>query len=228
MNTLAPYIRRAPLISTLPVELQTDLERAGEERSYRRRQIVFMADQLNDYVYLLSSGRVKLVRVSPTGREITLYIVNPMEFFGEAHLFDDNVSYDMTAEVLEDADVVVFRRTEIVEALTRSPESMRELTILQANRRAQAENRLTEYVFYDVPTRVARLLTRLSSTHGRYSKGGSLIRLKLTHQEIANLIGSTRETTTLILNDFRRRGLIELQGRRIVVSDSAGLRDLAH
>lgn len=226
MNSVVPSIRRAPLIGTLPLDVQTELEQSGEEKVYRRRQMIFMADQRNEYVYLLSSGRVKLTRVSPTGREITITIVNPMEFFGEASLFDSGAQYGMTAEVLEDAEVYVFRRNELAAAVGQCPDSLRELVTIQSARRIQAENRLTELVFCDVPTRVARLLSRLAASHGRTAKGGSMIRIKLTHHEIANLIGSTRETTTLVLNDFRKRGLIEIQGRRIIIVDHDALKGL--
>lgn len=228
MSSLAPFIRRSPIISSLPVELLNEIEKVGEEISFRRRQIVFMAEQKTEYVYLLTSGRVKLVRVSPTGREITIGLVNPMEIFGENDLFEYGATYGVGAEVLEDAEVVAIRRAQLAEAIGQCPEALKELAILQYSRRLQAENRLTEYAFYDVPTRVARLLVRLSCSHGRNSKSGSVIRIKLTHQEIANLIGSTRETTTLILNDFRRRGIIDLQGRRIVVADPQALQQLTH
>lgn len=222
MSTQSPSFHRIPLLAVLPDDIRASLERTPEKKHFRRRDFVFDSGAKNDHVFLLLSGRVKLFCGAPSGREVTIEIVNPNEFFGEAHLFD-SCAYGCTAEVMEDADVVIFRRGDLADAVCQSPESLRELAVMQSARRAEAEQRLMEYVFYDVPARLGHLLARLAANHGRNTKEGVLIRVKLTHQEIANLVGSTRETTTLILNDFRRRGLLEFSGRKIVVSDAEAL-----
>lgn len=222
MTTQTPSLHKIPLLAALPQETRAALERAAEKKHYRRRQFVFTAEDKNDFIYLLVTGRVKLCCIAQSGREVTIDIVNPNDFFGETRLFESAL-YGCTAEVIEDAEVLVFRRTDLVEALNSSPEGMRELALLQGARRLYAENKLAEYVFYDVPARIAHVLARLAASHGRNTKEGVLIRLKLTHQELANLVGSTRETTTLILNDFRRKGLLEFSGRKIVVSDAESL-----
>ena len=228
MNVIAPYIRRVPILASLPVETQIELEKAGEEKTYRRRQIIFMDEDKNEHIFLLVNGRVKLVRNSSNGREITLGIVNPLEFFGETGLLEHGAPYGINAEVLEDATVVMFPRRDFAGVIEQSSESIKEFAILQQNRRIQAEDRLTEYIFFDVPTRIARLLSLFATSHGRSTmEGGALIRMKLTHQEIANLVGSTRETTTVILNDFRRRGLIEMSGRKIIVCNQDALAKVA-
>jgi len=219
MNAPVPSFRRAPLLSTLTYEKQLEIERASEEKTFKRRQIIFNADQQNEHVFVLLSGRVKLFRTSRVGRELTLEIINPMDLFGEAGLLCSGMDYGATAEVLEDAVVSVMRRVDVASAIRDDCDALKEYVSLQERHRLAAEDRLAEHVFYDVPTRIARLLCRLAETHGRNSKGGAMIRLKLTHQEIANLVGSTRETTTLILNDFKRRGLVEFSGRRIIVCD---------
>jgi len=226
MSTQLLSFHRLPILSALPQDARASLERAADEKQFRRRQIIFFAEETNDYIYLLGSGRVKLLRGAPSGREVTLGMINPNEFFGEAHLFEANIPYGCTAEVMEDAIAFAFRRTDLATALAASPDALREMMVLQGERRSYTEHRLAEYVFYDVPARLAHLLARLSQTHGRNTKEGILIRVKLTHQELANLVGSTRETTTLILNEFRRRGLLEFSGRKIVVADAEALQQL--
>lgn len=222
MSTQSPSFQRVPLLAALSDETRAGLERSLEKKLFRRRDFVFDAGAKNDHVFLLLSGRVKLFCGAPSGREITIEIVNPNEFFGETHLFD-SCSYGCTAEVMEDAEVAIFRRGDLAAAVSQSQEALRELALMQSARRISAEQKLMEYVFYDVPARLAHLLARLAANHGRNTKEGVLIRVKLTHQELANLVGSTRETTTLILNDFRRKGLLEFSGRKIVVSDSETL-----
>ena len=219
MSTQSPSFHRIPLLAALHEEMRSSLERSLEKKLFRRRDFVFDPGAKNDHVYLLLSGRVKLFCGAPSGREVTIAIVSPNELFGETHLFE-SCPYGCTAEVMEDADVAIFRRGDLALAVSQSSMALRELAALQSVRRLEAEQKLLEYVFYDVPARLGHLLAKLATQHGRNTKEGVLIRVKLTHQELANLVGSTRETTTLILNDFRRRGLLEFSGRKIVVSDT--------
>jgi CRP/FNR family transcriptional regulator, cyclic AMP receptor protein len=213
--------KRSALLSTVPAAGLHQIEQETEERTYRRRQIIYFAQQKNDYVFMLVSGRVKLLRVGASGREVTLDIVSPGELFGEANMFVPNSPYGSSAEVLEDSIVYAMRRTSIIATMANNMDALREFASLEVHRRHAAEQRLSEFVFYDVPTRLAHLLGKLSSF---YSRPGSndpvMIKAKLTHQELANLVGSTRETTTLILNDFKRRRLIEFQGRKVIVLDA--------
>jgi len=160
------------------------------------------------------------------GREMTLAVIDPLELFGEDHIFDAGKQYGVNAEVLEDSQVLAIKRTTLATVLEQNPAALIELTALQSARRRLAENSLTEYVFYDVPTRVARLLYRLAEKYGRATRNGTVLRVKLTHQEIANLVGTTRETTTVILSDFKKRNIIDLQGRRIVITDANALDDV--
>jgi CRP-like cAMP-binding protein len=226
MSTQPLSSHRHPILLALPQEARETLERSADERHFRRRQFIFTTGAKNEHLYLLVSGRVKLYCGAPSGREVTLDIVNANEFFGESQLFETNALYGCTAEVMEDAVVLVFRRSDFASAIGASPEALRELAKLQCAHRNSAENRLAEYIFYDVPARLAHLLAQMAGTNGRKTKEGMLIRIKLTHQELANLVGSTRETTTLILNEFRRRGLLEFTGRKIVVSDPEALLQL--
>ena len=226
MNALARHIRMSPLLSALPREVQAELQKAAEQVCFRRRHVVFVADQRSDYVYLLCSGLVKLARTSPSGRDVSLSLVNPYEIFGENDIFDSGAYYGATAEVLVDSEVVSFRRCMLAGHVGNSPEALIALAHLQYTRRSYAEQRLVDISFYDVPTRLARLLFRLSAANGGCSIDNIGGRLKLTHQEIANLIGSTRETTTVVLGDLRRKGIIQLIGRRIIISDPHALREM--
>lgn len=214
------------MLAALPDETLKRLERIAEQRQYRRRQIVHFADQPGDYVYLLCTGRVKLARVSERGRELTLYLLEEGAIFGETGLFGAEEPYELVAETLEDSLVVVFRRADIAAALEQSPKATRELLRIVAARRMQAENQVADLVFLEVPKRLAKLLLYLyEGQAGRGGRAGQPLRGKMTHQELANVIGSTRETTTLILNDFKRQGLIDFLGRKILITNRSGLEE---
>ncbi len=215
------------MLAALPEETLKRLERIAEQRQYRRRQVVHFADQPGDYVYLLCMGRVKIARVSDQGRELTLYLLEDGALFGETGLLAANETYDLMAETLEDSLVCVFRRSDLWVAVQESLSATAALLQLMSERRMQAENQVADLVFLEVPKRLAKLLLRLhDAPGGRSGRGGQTLRMKLTHQELANIIGSTRETTTLVLNDFKRQGLIEFLGRKIVIVHRGGLEKL--
>lgn len=218
---------QVPVLAALPEETQKRLERIAEQRQYRRRQVIHFADQAGDFLFLLCSGRVKVSRVSEQGREVTLGLIEGSQLFGETGLLAENQPYELMAETLEDSMVCVFRRNDIIAALNETPAAAMEMMKLIAERRSQAETTVADLVFLEVPKRLSKLLLRLNEEYGsKTSRGGTLIKAKFTHQELANMIGSTRETTTLILNDFKRQGYIDFSGRKIVVRNTAELESI--
>ncbi|MBV9849345.1 MAG: Crp/Fnr family transcriptional regulator [Armatimonadetes bacterium] len=216
---------QVPSLRSLPDEARRRLERAAEQRQYRRRQVIHFADQPGDYVYLLCSGRVKISRVSEQGREVTLYLVEPGQLFGEAALSGAGEPYGVMAETQDESLVCAFRRSDFLEAFHPMPQAVMELLKVVNDRRATAESKIADLVFLDVPKRLAKLLLRLYD-RANGEAGNGLISSKFTHQELANMIGSTRETTTLVLNEFKRRGSIDFAGRRIVIRRRSDLESL--
>ena len=224
LNSLLPYFAQVPVLASLPNETQKRLERVAEQRHYRRCQVIHFSDQPGDFLFLLCSGRVKISRVSDQGREVTLYLIEDCQLFGETGLLEANRPYELMAETLDDLLICVFRRGDILAALQETPQAMLEMLKLVGARRADVETQVADLVFLEVPKRLAKLLLHLEELHGsKTSRGGMLIKAKFTHQELANMIGSTRETTTLILNDFKRQGYIDFLGRKLIVRDRASL-----
>jgi CRP/FNR family cyclic AMP-dependent transcriptional regulator len=226
VSPLLPHFAQVPVFATLPDETQKRLERIAEQRQYRRRQIVHFPDQAGDFIFLLCSGRVKISRVSEQGREVTLYLIEGNQIFGETGLITENHPYELMAETLEDSVIAVFRRSDVVTALAESTEASAEMLKLTSERRSQAETTVADLVFLDVPRRLAKLLLRLHDSQGSKAVRAAALKAKFTHQELANMIGSTRETTTLVLNEFRRQGLIDFNGRKIVLRNRQDLEDV--
>ncbi len=228
LNTLLPFFNQIPALAVLPEETQRRLEHVAEQRQYRRRQVIHFPDQPGDFLYVLCSGRVKIGRTSEQGREITLLLLEGPQLFGETGLFAPDAPYDLMAETMDDALIGVLRRSDVLAALSQSPCAALEMLKLVSERRALAEAQAADLVFLEVPKRIARLLLRLNDTASvRGGRGGLLAKVKLTHQEMANMIGSTRETMTLILNDFKRQGAVEFVGRKVVIRERARLEAIA-
>jgi CRP/FNR family transcriptional regulator len=187
---------------------------------------VHFPDQAGDFVYLLCSGRVKLSRVSDQGREVTLALLENAEIFGETGMLEANQPYELMAETVDDSVIAVIRRTDLMEAIRETPQAMAELLKLISLRRSIAEATVADLVFLEVPKRLSKLLIRLHDAQIGGGTSNSLIKAKFTHQELANIIGSTRETTTLVLNEFKRRGIIEFSGRKIILKNRAELESI--
>lgn len=218
MTSLLPYFARVPLLAALPDDTLKRFDRIAEQRHYRRRQVIHFPDQAGDFIYLLCSGRVKLSRVSEQGREVTLALLENTELFGETGILEADQPYELMAETVDDSVIAVLRRADLMMALIENPPAMFELLKLISHRRSIVEGTVADLVFLEVPKRLSKLLIKLHDAQGGGSgAANALIKAKFTHQELANIIGSTRETTTLVLNEFKRRGLIEFSGRKIVL-----------
>lgn len=219
-------LRSVPLFADLTPPV---LDRVAERsiwRDYRRRQAVHLPGDPADGVYVVSGGRVKISRLSEDGREATLLLVEREEIFGEECLLDATTR-ETIAEVVEPARILRCPREELVPALRSHPAFAMAVARLMSGRRRAMESRLEEMVFKTVRARLAALLARLARSHGKTSAGGILLDLALAHQDLAGQIGSTRETTTLTLNQFRRGGLLRIHHCQILIRDLAGLEAIA-
>jgi len=174
-------------------------------------------------VLILLDGRVKLTRADPrTGRELILFIVRPGELFG----MPETDASEPASAVALDQSVVGRMRTADFERLTQESEFAVEIARMTASRLAHVTSRLDEMVFRDVPARLARVLLRLATDFPVEHNGAAAIDVRLTQQDLADLIGSTRESASLAVNHFKRQGLIDVRQRVIFIRDSERLRSL--
>jgi len=219
-------LRSTPLFTDLPPGVLSRIADRSVWREYRRRQAIHFPGDPADAVFVVRQGRVKISRLSEDGKEATLNLVGPHEPFGEGCLLDAPTR-ETLAEVLEPAQTLRISREELLPVLQAHPRFALAVAHLMSGRRRTAESRLEEMVFKTVRSRLAALLARLARNHGRATSGGILLDLSLAHQDLAGQIGSTRETTTLTLNEFKRGGLLRIDHCRILIRDLAGLEAIA-
>ncbi len=191
-----------------------------------RGEIVFSPEDEAESVYLIREGKVKLSKVADDGKEITLAILQEGDLFGELTAPETGV-YGHFAEALEDAVLSVIRSVEFEDLVHRKPELALAVIHALAERMRRAELQIEDLVFRSVPARVASVLVRLAQEHGRVGARGVTIDLRLTHQEIANMVGATRETVTNVLNDLRAEGMIEIEHKRVRIVDQDALGEAA-
>lgn len=219
-------VKRIDLFQEMTEEELRQVEQMSEMLTVKRgRQIFFQGDP-GGHVYCLRSGRVKISRLSPEGKELILDIIVPGEIFGEI-LGGDEAAQDTMAEALEDALLCVVPRKMFEQLLRVHHDMAFRLTKLIGIRLKRIESRIEDLVFKDVQGRLATVLLQLARDHGTKDSRGILLRPRITQQQLAALIGASREVVNQTLGDFRRQGLIAFEGRRIIVSDQSALAKLA-
>jgi CRP/FNR family transcriptional regulator, cyclic AMP receptor protein len=189
---------------------------------FSRQQTVYTEGQPGDQLFIIASGKVKLGRRCADGRGHLLAIVGPAEMFGEISIFDPGPR-SSTATALTDVSALSMDRTVMWEWLADHPEIAERLLRVLARRVHRTDHDLSDFLFTDVPARVAKLLLRLAKQFGIQEDGAMRLTHDLTQEEIAQLVGASRETVNKVLTDFDRRGWIRADGKSLLITDSERL-----
>jgi CRP-like cAMP-binding protein len=219
-------LKKIPLLQDVSHDSIHKLVSHIELKEVRRRQVVYLPGDPGQTVFFVNGGRVKISKVTRDGKELTLAYRGPGEIFGELAMIDGGPREEM-AEAMENALISELPRQEFEKIVQREATVGYKLTKIVASRRREVENKIEQLIFKDVNAKLAELLLRLATEYGIEDSRGTLVSLKITHQEMANLIGSTRETVSLTLSQFKRKGLIQTDGRKVILADREGLRALA-
>lgn len=219
------YLKKIPLLAELGPEALARLAEKVEQREVRRREVIYLPGDPGGALYFVNGGRVKISKVTRDGKALTLSYCGPSELFGEGCLVEGGPREEM-AEAMENSMVTEVERSDFEKLLQQHASLGFHMTRLLAKRRRELENKLETLVFRDVTSKLAELLLQLADEYGVDDSRGTLVALKITHQELANLIGSTRETVSLTLSQFKKKNLICTEGRKVIISDSESLRAL--
>ena len=188
------------------------------EKWFSRGVTIFQEGESADSLYVLKKGMVRLSFVSDQGRETILRILKPDEVFGELFLSEQKRSF--TAIATEDSLVTIISQESFVELLSAVPTVALNFIRLLSKRLATVERGLAEFSHTWSYHRLARVLLQLSEKYGEEVPTGTLINVRLTHEDLANLIGTSRETVTTQLSKFTRMGLLKREAGRFVVARS--------
>jgi CRP-like cAMP-binding protein len=217
------YLKKIPLLAELGPEVLARLAERVEMREVRRREVIYLPGDPGKSLFFVNGGRIKVSKVTRDGKALTLSYCGPSEVFGETCLIDGGPRSEM-AEAVENAMLTEIERADFERLLGNHASLGAAMTKLMVTRRRDLENKVEGLVFRDVTSKLAELLVRLGMEYGVDDARGTLVALKITHQELANLIGSTRETVSLTLSQFKRKKLIVTEGRKVIISDSEALR----
>ena len=209
---------QAPLFSALDAEGAAALRASLAERHVSKGEVLFAEGDPGDRMYVIIDGKVKLGQTSSDGRESLLSILGPGEMFGELSLFDPGLRTS-TATALTDATVLGLGNEQLRPWLTGRPEVAAALLQALAQRLRRTNEAMADLVFSDVPGRVAKALMDLGEKFGTVTPEGLLVTHDMTQEELAQLVGASRETVNKALADFAQRGWIRLESRQVLITD---------
>ncbi len=219
-------LQRLPLFAALGEEELARLAPAVRRRSLPRGHVVFREGEPVTAIHFLAAGRVKITALTADGREQTLTILQPGDFF--PHLgFLGGGSYPATAAALDDCAVVTVERGALLELLRHNGDLALAMLLNMARRLDDLQQRVRELAERDLRVRVARALLHLLDRHGRSEPGRTRLDLRLTHQELASLTGTARESVSRTLATLRREGVLETDPGTLLVRDREALRAVA-
>src|SRR5918995_3678318 len=197
-----------------------DFERAGirvAERRYGVRDAIFAPGDPDGHLYFVLSGTVRLYKIYGAYKEATVALLKDGDVFGELSL-QEGAGQTVFAQALTDVRVAVMRKSVLVEVLKRDPELFVKLFSSLFERLKQSEEVVDRLLDREVSARLGKLLQNLSDRFGEADGSATVLDLRLTHQDLANMIASTREAVSKVMSEFQRDGLIEVRNRKIAIS----------
>nr|WP_202511764.1 Crp/Fnr family transcriptional regulator [Streptomyces sp. SID3343] len=217
-NLVDDVLQRAPLFAALEDEDAAELRASMTEVALERGDSLFHEGDPGDRLYVVIEGKIKLHRSSNDGRENMLAVLGPGEMFGELSLFDPGPR-TATATALTDVRLLGLGHSDLQPWLTGRPKVAAALLRAIARRLRRTNESLGDLVFSDVPGRVAKALLDLSRRFGVPADEGIHVAHDLTQEELAQLVGASRETVNKALADFASRGWLRLEARAVVLMD---------
>ena len=215
-------VSRAPLFTALDEEAAAALRASMTASRLSRGQVLFAEGDAGDRLYVIVEGKIKLGRTSGDGRDNLVAVLGPGEMFGELSLFDPGPR-TATASALTDARLQELAHDDLRPWLTGRPEVASQLLRALAQRLRRTNESLADLVFSDVPGRVAKALLDLSQRFDVPAEDGLHVTHDLTQEELAQLVGASRETVNKALADFASRGWVRLEARAVVIRDAERL-----
>lgn len=219
------YLKKMDIFKGLSDEQYAIIDKDSVFKAIKKHETVPFKGTADHYIYFLKQGKIKIMKFMPDGRAITLDILKEGTLFGEMGLMLDNYyGEDYIAEALENSLLCVMKRENFDRLINSNPSLSKKITKIVGLRIKKIENKLADLLYSTVEERLAKTLFNLSEEFGVYEQNNLVLKIKLTHHDIADLVASTRETVTVVLNRFKRDRIIDSKNKHIIVLDREKLR----
>lgn len=209
-------LRQVPLFEGLDDEQLDAIALVTITRRFDKDQVIILAEEEGDALFIISSGRVKVSIVSEDGREVILSLLGTGSVFGELSLLDGK---PRSANVVatENTGLYMLRRSDFLQLVYKVPQIAVGLLAELAARLRKTDRKIGGLALLDVTSRISETLLQLADEHGTETDDGVLLKSRPTHQQIANMSGTTRETVSRVLKRLEKQGYISTEGRTITI-----------
>lgn len=218
-------LNKVSIFNTLSDSDVKEIRKYLVTENYRKKETIFTEGDPSDWLYIVAEGKVKITRISHEGKELILEIISPLDIFGAIAVIR-GFPYPANAVAMEDSRVVKISRSHLMAILDRFPSAMYCMVQSLGERMRGSHDTLKSIALEKVSSRIASLLLKLSEQTGKETRGGVAIDLKLTKQDIAEMVGTTVETSIRTMSRFKKQGIIAERAGKIVIKDPERLRAL--
>jgi CRP-like cAMP-binding protein len=222
-NDTGPILRKTPLFANLTeVELEALVRRTSRKRFQQGEQLFAEGNPCTG-LFLVASGRIRIFKLSASGREQVLAVEGPGSSFAELPVFDGG-NYPAAASAMEDTEVLFISRKDFQNFCREHPDVALKVIAVVGSRLRRLVGIIEELSFTTVRQRLISLVLRLAQADGTPSKEGIRVELTKSHQDLAAELGTVRELVSRNLSRLQAEGFLDVEGRRIVVKDMPGLK----
>jgi CRP-like cAMP-binding protein len=193
---------------------------------FKKKEDIFAEGDLPEWFYIVSKGKIKITKLSHEGKEIILEVISPTDIFGGVAVLR-NFPYPANAVAMEDSEVVKISRKNLMRLVDRFPNLMYCIALQLGDRMKSSYDSLKNIALERVEARIAALLLKLAKKVGIETKEGLQIDMRLTKQDVADMVGTTVETSIRTFSKFKKQGLVEDKAGKIVIRDRKGLAALS-
>ncbi len=212
------FLTYVPIFSELNDETLQKIEKVGTKKLFQKNDVVLMEDEVGTALFIIVTGKVKVSRTSTDGREVILTILSESDFFGEMAILDGQTR-SATVIAIEDSELFIIQRSDFLELLKEFPEVSISLLQELTKRLRATDVKIKALSLKDAEGKVATVILQLADDVGKIKHGKVEIEKLPLQQDLANMAGTSRETISRTLHSFAKKGLVELDGNKLRITD---------
>ncbi|WP_243441464.1 Crp/Fnr family transcriptional regulator [Clostridium arbusti] len=211
-------LKNIPIFSHLSDEVIQKIIELQKTKKYKKGEIIFYEGDKGEAFFFVKSGKVKIYKTSLDGRDITLNILGEGSIFAEVTLFND-INYPATVEVLENSEIGMILNKDIEQMILNNTILALQIIKVLTKRLYRSQKTLKEMAFSDTYNRISRTLLDLCERHGKKTELGIEIDTAITRQDIANMVGTSRETVSRVISELKKEKILDTSSKKIIVMD---------
>ncbi|EMT39690.1 CRP/FNR family transcriptional regulator, anaerobic regulatory protein [Thermoanaerobacter thermohydrosulfuricus] len=219
------YLKKVPYFNELEDKSLEEIHKISTINFFKKGSIIFMEGEKGEAIYFVKSGKVKISKTSSIGKEYIIKIMEKGDVFAESILFVGG-EYPATAEAIEDSEVIMLKNKDIENLILKNTEIALSIIKLMAKRLKNVSYIIENLALRDSIGRTASVLLTFAKERGVNVKEGILLNLNLNRQDLANIIGISRETVTRVLSQMDKEGIIKLNRNKVIIKDIERLREM--